>query len=102
MRIIVVGNQDAVMGFALTGIRGQIATHREDIVAALDAAVQNAEVGIILITEDAAASAREYVNRLLMRYHTVPLIVEIPGPSGPSPDRPPLSELIQQTIGVQL
>ena len=102
MRIFVVGNQDAVLGFALTGIRGQIATTAEDTVAALDTAVQDEDVGIILITEDAANLAREYVNGLLMRYHTLPLIVEIPGPSGPSPDRPPLNQLIQQTIGVQL
>jgi len=102
MRIFVIGNQDAVLGFALTGIRGQIATTGESLISTLDEIVQNEEVGIILITEDVANMAREHVNDLIMRYHTLPLIVEIPGPSGPSPDRPPLNKLIQQTIGVQL
>jgi vacuolar-type H+-ATPase subunit F/Vma7 len=102
MRIAVIGNQDAVLGFALTGIRGHIANTYEDVVAALESTVQDSGTGIILITEDAAHLARDYVNGLLMRYDTLPLIVEIPGPGGPSPDRPPLNELIQQTIGVQL
>ena len=102
MRIFVIGNQDAVLGFALTGIRGQIATTGEDLMTTLDAVVQNEDVGIILITEDVADMARDYVNHLIMRYQTLPLIVEIPGPDGPSPSRPPLNTLIQQTIGVQL
>jgi V/A-type H+-transporting ATPase subunit F len=101
MKLLVIGNQDAVWGFALAGVRGQIATTAGELSDALDAALADKEVGIVLVTEDAANLARERVDALMVR-STIPLVVEIPGPEGPSPDRPPLSDVIRRTIGVKI
>lgn len=101
MKLMVIGNQDAVWGFALAGVRGRIVTTAEELNRALDAAMADKEVGIVLVTEDAANLARQRVDTAMIR-STVPLVVEIPGPAGPRPDRPPLSEVIRRTIGVRI
>jgi vacuolar-type H+-ATPase subunit F/Vma7 len=101
MKLLVIGNHDAVWGFALAGVRGQIATTVEELNGALDAALADEEIGIVLVTEDVASLARQRVDTLMVR-STIPLVVEIPGPEGPRPDRPSLSEVIRRTIGVKI
>ena len=99
-RIRVVGAEAAVHGFALAGVRGDIAASAEELHTALAAALADDSVGIILLTEDAASLDREWIDNLKMR--SIPLIVEIPGPDGVSPDRPSLSEVVQQMTGVRI
>ena len=99
--MLVIGNQDAVWGFALAGVRGKIVTTAEELNLALDAALAGDEFGIVLVTEDVADLNRRRVDTLVAR-SIKPLVVEIPGPGGPDPNRPSLSELIRQTIGVKI
>lgn len=101
MRLLVIGNQDAVWGFALAGVRGQIVTTAEELNHALDAALRDKELGIVLVTEDAADLARQRVDELMIR-STIPLVVEIPGPEGQRPGRASLSDVIRRTIGVRI
>ncbi|MBN1259521.1 MAG: Vacuolar H+transporting two-sector ATPase F subunit [Anaerolineae bacterium] len=101
MKLLVIGNPDAVWGFALTGVGGRIATTGAALEAALDDALADENVGIILITEDVADLARRRVDQLMAR-SAVPLVVEIPGPGGPSLDRPPLREVLRQTLGLKI
>lgn len=98
---MVIGHADAVQGFALVGVDGQIATTSEAVNQALDAALNDKGIGIILITEEAATLARQRVDRLIT-HSTVPLVVEIPGPAGMSADRPALGEVIRRTTGVRI
>jgi V/A-type H+-transporting ATPase subunit F len=101
MKLLVIGNQDTVRGFALAGVHGQIAATAKELNRALDTALADKEIGIVLVTEDVADLARRRVDMLRVR-SSVPLVVEIPGPAGPRPDRPPLSEVIRRTIGVRI
>jgi V/A-type H+-transporting ATPase subunit F len=99
--MLVVGSEDAVWGFALAGVRGQVVKTEEELNQVLDAALADPTVDILLITEDVADWARQRVDTLEIR-STQPLVVEIPGPAGPDPDRPTLSEIIRRTIGVKI
>lgn len=101
MQLTVIGHEDAVRGFALVGVHGTIATTAETFNQALDAALNDKNVGIILVTENAAALARQRVDHLIAHSIT-PLVVEIPGPGGPQTDRPTLSELVRRTTGVRV
>jgi V/A-type H+-transporting ATPase subunit F len=101
MDVTVVGSAPAVWGFALAGVQGQIAETAEELERALDDVLARPDVGILLITEDVAALARERIDALVAR-SAVPLVVEIPGPEGPSPDRPSIQELLRHTIGVRV
>ncbi len=101
MKLLVIGHPSAVLGFSLAGVRGQAATTAEEANQALDVALADDDVGIILVTEDVASLIQPRMDRLKLR-STVPLVIEIPGPQGPSPDRPPLSEVIRRAIGVKI
>jgi len=101
MKPLIIGSLDAVLGFGLVGVHGQVASTAREISQALDEALGDPEAGIILVTEDAAQLIRPRMDHLMMR-STVPLVVEIPGPEGPSADRPSLSELVRRAIGVKL
>jgi vacuolar-type H+-ATPase subunit F/Vma7 len=99
--MLVIGSEDAVWGFALAGVRGQVVKSSEELNQALDAAAEDKTVDIVLVTEDVADWARQRVDTLKIR-STQPLVIEIPGPAGPNPDQPTLSEIIRRTIGVKI
>ncbi len=101
MKVLVIGHPSAVLGFSLAGVHGQTATTADEANQALDAALADREVGIVLVTEEVAALIQPRMDRLKLR-STVPLVVEIPGPAGPLPDRPSLSEVIRRAIGVKI
>jgi len=101
MRMRVVGAEAAVHGFALAGVRGDIVRSVEELHTALNAMFADESVAIILLTEDSASLDREWVNELKMR-STIPLLVEIPGPGGVSPDRPSLSDVVQRLTGIRI
>jgi V/A-type H+-transporting ATPase subunit F len=101
MKLMVIGHPDAVRGFALVGVQGEIVTTADMLNDALDKALDDTSIGIILVTEDAAVMARQRID-YLAAHSTVPLVVEIPGPGGPQEDRPSLSEVIRRTTGVRI
>jgi V/A-type H+-transporting ATPase subunit F len=101
MKVLVIGNLDAVLGFGLVGVHGQAVSTAQEMTQALDQAVADPEAGIILVTEEVADMVRPRISQLMTR-SAVPLVVEIPGPGGPQPDRSSLAELIQRAIGVKI
>lgn len=101
MKVLVIGHPEAVQGFALVGVQGQIATSAEEVNHALDQALSASDVGIILVTEDVSALIEARMDQLKLR-STVPLVVEIPGPEGTLPERPSLNTIIERSIGVKI
>ena len=101
MKLLVIGSAPAVWGFSLTGVHGRVVETAEALNQALDEALADASVGIVLVTEDAAELARERVDTLSVRSE-IPLVVEIPGPEGPSEDHPSIREILRHTIGVRV
>lgn len=101
MKLLVVGSAPAVWGFSLAGVHGQVVSTEAELIAALDSACQSADVGIVMITSDVVDLARERVSMLMARSE-LPLIIEIPGPDGPSSDRPSINEMLRRTIGIRL
>lgn len=101
MKLMIIGHPDAVRGLALVGVEGKIVTTADMVNQALDAALNDKHIGIILVTEDAATLVRQRID-YLTAHSTVPLVVEIPAPGGPRADRPALSEIIRQTTGVRI
>ena len=101
MKLMVIGHPEAVLGFSLAGVRGQMATSAEEVNRALDDAVSRKGVGIILVTEDVAMLIKDRMEHLKM-HSTVPLVVEIPGPGGTPPGKQSLSEVVRRAIGIKL
>ncbi len=101
MKILVIGNPEAVQGFSLVGVHGQVATTTEEVNHALDEALAATDIGIILITQDVSRLIEARMDRLKLR-STVPLVVEIPGPEGVSPDQPSIGDIVLRAIGIKI
>ena len=101
MKVLVIGHLEAVLGFSLVGVHGQAVSTAEEANQALDNALSSPDVGIVLVTEDVADLIQMRMDQLMLR-STVPLIVEIPGPEGPRPGRPSLSEVVKRAVGVTI
>ncbi len=90
-----------VLGFSLVGVHGQAATSAAEVSQALEEALAAPDVGIVLVTEDAAQLVGARMDQLKMR-STVPLVVVIPGPQGVDSDQPSLSEVVRRAIGINI
>ena len=101
MDIYVLGSLDAVRGFALAGVGGKVVTTPEELHRALETVLSEKRVGILMVTEDVAALDRPRMETLRTR-RSVPLLVELPGPDGPRPERPSLEEMIRRATGIRI
>lgn len=101
MKIVVIGNPQAVRGFSLVGVNGVIATTADEVNQALDQTLGSSDVGIILVTMDVARLIEQRMDYLKLR-STVPLVVEIPGPEGVPEDQPSLSDVVLRAIGIRI
>ena len=101
MKMWVIGDTEAVQGFSLAGVPGQVAENAEQTNDALDKALAAGDVGIILITQDVSRLVEARMDQLKLR-STIPLVVEIPGPGGVSPDQPSLGDVVLRAIGIKI
>ena len=101
MKVLVIGNQEAVLGFSLVGVEGRVAVTAGDVSRTLDEALAMKEIGIIVVTQDLARLIQPRMDQLKLR-STIPLVVEIPGPKGPPPGEPSLGEIVLRAIGIKL
>jgi V/A-type H+-transporting ATPase subunit F len=99
-RYLVIADEDTVLGFRCSGVPGIAVSDREGALKALEAA-RNEKAGIVILTEEVAAMAREEVDAVRFR-GVLPMVVEIPGARGPLPGRRSLAEVIRQAIGVKV
>lgn len=101
MKVLVIGHPEAVLGFSLVGVQGQVATTADAANQALDNALAAEDIGIILVTQDVSKLIETRMDQLKL-HSTVPLVVEIPGPEGVSADQPSLSDVVLRAIGVKI
>jgi V/A-type H+-transporting ATPase subunit F len=97
MQVFVIADHTTCLAFALGGITTRAVKGREKTVAALQSAVKNHDIGLVLITEKLAALVRPEVEKILYSMRR-PLIVEIPDTSGSLPGRPSAGELMMSLM----
>jgi len=101
LKFFVIGDEDTVLGFNLVGSEGLIVHDTGEARRALEEAVEQKDVGIIIITERIAAWIRPEV-RAQFYTKTIPLIVEIPDRLGPVEGRVSIKEVIQTAVGIRM
>jgi V/A-type H+-transporting ATPase subunit F len=101
MKILVIGHPEAVLGYSLVGVEGKAVTSAEETNLALDTALNDHSLGIILVTGDVAEMIRPKMDQLQL-HSTVPLVVEIPAPERVQPPQPSLNEIVFRAIGVKI
>jgi len=100
MQAFVIGDRDMVTGFQLVGVRGAVVSSVDEAWRALSKVIENVEVGIVIISEDFSTKMQDKINKLRLS-RTNPLIVEIPGKSGPS-KAIDMSDMVRRAIGVKV
>jgi V/A-type H+-transporting ATPase subunit F len=100
MKILVVGNPEAVLGFSLAGIEGKPASSAAEAGRALDEALAAKDLGIVLVTRDAAQMLGPRMDQLRLR-RDPPLVVEIPAPKGEAGELS-LRDVVRRAIGVKI
>jgi len=101
MKYFILGDEDAVLGFGLVGVHGLAASNPEEARLAFNRALEDKEVGIIIITERVAELIRSQVDRYVFTQN-FPLIVEIPDRLGPMAGKPGIRQMVNQAIGIKL
>ncbi len=97
---VISDNADTYMGFRLAGVDGIVVHEKQDVLAALDAALADRKNGILLMTEKLTALCPEQIEAL--RAGGVPLLVEIPDRHGSGRDRDAISRYIEEAIGLKI
>ena len=101
MKVLVIGHPEAVLGFSLAGVSGRAATTAAEVNQALDDVQASKDVGIVLVTQDVAEMIPARMEHLKLR-STIPLVVEIPSPSGVPEGQASLGEIVLRAIGIKL
>jgi vacuolar-type H+-ATPase subunit F/Vma7 len=98
-RIRVIGEQDAVMGLGLIGLEGQVVATLAEADGALEAALHDPEIALILLTERWAEQLQMQVIEAMLNV-TGTVVVEIP--SAGSASVSPLHERMERSLGTVL
>lgn len=101
MKFYVLGDDETVLGFRLVGVAGKVVEGRDESLLALNEAVGDKQVGVVLITEKVAAGIRDEVEARLYGLG-FPLVLEIPDSSGPDPERLNIQDVVRKAIGVSI
>ena len=100
MKYFIIGDEDAVLGFGMVGVQGRTAQDPDEADAAFKIAMDDKDVGIIIITERVAELIRPQVDRYIFS-EQFPLIVEIPDRLGKVAGRLGISEMVDKAIGIK-
>lgn len=94
-------NIDTLMGMRLAGIEGQIAHTAQETQEAIERAVSDKELALLLITEKLVSLCPELISERKL-YHKRPLIVEIPDRHGGDHIASTLERYISESIGIKM
>jgi len=97
----VIGDEDTVLGFRYGGVPGTVVTNTQEAREAFARAVDDRRARILILTDVVAETIRDEVNKVRAAA-AWPLVVEIPGPTGPLPGKRTLLQLIQEAVGVRI
>jgi len=101
LRYHVIGDEHTVLGFGMVGVNGRTVQNQTETEEALAEAMQDKDVGIIIITERFAEFVRPQVDQLTFT-RAFPLILEIPDREGPLEGKPTLRDMVNQAIGIKI
>lgn len=99
MKFYCIGDEDTVRGFRLAGVDGRVVTAAAEADEALRRAAACPDHGIVILTQEVAAWIAGRVEFLRLTQDR-PLLVEIPGSSGPAVGRKSLRQLAHAAVGV--
>ncbi len=94
-------NVDTLTGMRLAGVDGVVVHEREELRQALETALADKEVGIILLTEKFGREFPEIIDDVRLN-HRMPLIIEIPDRHGTGRKADFITSYVNEAIGLKL
>ena len=102
MRFFLVSdNIDTFTGMRLAGIEGIVVHEDSEVRQALQSAMDNPDIGIVLITEKLVSICPDLVYDLKLNRKR-PLIVEIPDRHGSGRAKDSITRYVREAIGVKI
>ena len=101
MSFYVIADDDTVLGFRYAGVSGEAVETPTAAREAFERVCSSGRYDIVILTEHVADGMRDAVNRVRFEIQE-PVVVEIPGAQGPSPQRQDLMKIIQEAVGLRL
>lgn len=98
---VISDNFQTLTGMRLAGMEGVFVHSKDEAISAIHAAAANAEIGIILITEQLAAQFPDMIGDFKMNVKR-PLLVAIPDRHGNSQIAAKMEEYINEAIGIKM
>ena len=92
---------DTLTGMRLAGIEGVLVKNAEDTAAALESAIADETVGVILITEPLVAFISERMYELKQNSER-PLIVEIPDRHSTGRAGDSITRYVREAVGIKV
>ena len=94
-------NIDTQTGMRLAGVEGVVVHERDELRQALETAVADKEIGIILLTEKFGKEFPEIIDEIKLSYK-LPLLIEIPDRHGTGRKSDFITSYVNESIGLNL
>ena len=94
-------NVDTYTGMRLAGVDGVVVHERGELYEALQNAIKDKEVGIVLLTEKFGREFPEIIDDIKLK-RKMPLLVEIPDRHGTGRKKDFITSYVNEAIGLKL
>lgn len=94
-------NKDTLTGMRLAGVDGVIVRSRTELRKAIEDAMNDSEIGILLLMERFGKEFPDIVSELKFE-RTMPLLVEIPDRGGTGRQKDFITSYVNEAIGLKL
>ena len=98
---LVSDNVDTLVGMRLAGIEGCVVHEQGELKKAIDHALEDKEIGILLLTEKFGREYPELINKVKLD-HKLPLIIEVPDRHGTGRKPDFITSYVNEAIGLKL
>lgn len=94
-------NIDTLTGMRMAGVDGQIVHEKAELRTALETAMNDETIGIILLTESLGREFPDLIDEIKLA-RTMPLLVEIPDRHGTGRKKDFITSYVNEAIGLKL
>ena len=94
-------NVDTLTGMRLAGVDGVVAHEKDELRTAIETAMEDKSVGVILLTERLGREFPDLLNEIKLA-RTMPLLVEIPDRHGTGRKKDFITSYVNEAIGLKL
>lgn len=94
-------NVDTYTGLRLAGVDGVVVHEREELYNALQTAITDKEIGIVLLTEKFGREFPDIIDEIKLE-RKMPLLVEIPDRHGTGRKKDFITSYVNEAIGLKL